>query len=507
MHPLLSAVEMGEADRYTVQSLGLPEVILMEHAALAVVRRLRSRFRGLLNGTRGVLVAGTGNNGGDAMAAARILRQQGCRNVTLVLIGDEEKLTPSARLQYRALLKLGIPTTSALDESLLEACDWIVDGLFGTGLKRPVEGEARQVIESINRFAHRRWVLSIDIPSGLNPNTGNPLGLAVHACETVALGYLKKGLVTGQGADYVGRLHLRFIQIPRAIPGLRPDALLYGREDAHHLPLRRESGHKGDYGHCYFFAGETETQGAALLSCLAAFRSGAGLVTLVGPRGEPVDVRSRIPIEIMTAAWGPDLKARLKEGAALGIGPGFGTSDAKWALLVDALATPWPIVLDADALTLLANHRAEATGLLKRRRAVTVLTPHPKEASRLLDTSTEAIQADRYEACRRIQQTWGACVVLNGRGTIIACPERPLIVVTAGDAGLSKGGTGDLLTGVLTSLLAQGMKPTRALPLGTYLHGRASEIFTQKAGHTRSALAGEIAAQLTRALAELNPRP
>ncbi len=505
MHPLLSADEMRTADRYTIEEIGLPEAVLMEHAALAVVRRLKIRFHNLLAETRGVIVAGTGNNGGDAMAAARILYQQGCRKIQVFLVGDESKLTPGALAQYRILAKLGVPSSVVLDASALERCDWILDGIFGTGLSRNVEGEALIAIEAINRVAHRKWIVSIDLPSGLCSDTGVPLGSAVRACETVALGFFKKGHVTGFAADYTGKLHLRFIQIPRMIADFRPTALLYGREDARHLPPRRESGHKGDYGHCYFFAGETETQGAALLACLAAFRSGAGLVSLVGPRGEPVDTRSRIPVEVMTATWGPELKAKLRH-AAFGIGPGFGTSDAKWAILTEALETPWPIVLDADALTLLANHREEAQKLLKKRKAVTVLTPHPKEASRLLNVATEVVQSERYEACRALQERWGCFVVLKGRGTIIACPGRPQIVVTAGDPGLSKGGSGDLLTGVLTSLLAQGLEPTRALPLGTYLHGRASELFTKRAGHTRSALASEIARMLTRALAELHPR-
>jgi ADP-dependent NAD(P)H-hydrate dehydratase / NAD(P)H-hydrate epimerase len=505
MQPLLTADEMRQADQFAIREIGLPDVVLMEHAALAVIRRLRKRYHHLLSQSRGLLVAGTGNNGGDAMAAARILYQQGCRNVTVALIGDDSKLSATTLLQYRALVKLGVPTSLSLDEAAVESCDWIVDGLFGTGLSRPVEGEAKEAIDRINRVAHRKWVVSIDVPSGLSSDTGMPLGSAVQAAETVTLGYIKRGLVTGVAADYVGKLHLRFIQIPRVIPGFRPTALLYGSADARHLPPRRESGHKGDYGHCYFFAGETETQGAALLACLSAFRSGAGLVTLVGPRGEPVDAKSRIPIEIMTATWGPELKAKMKN-AALGIGPGFGTSDAKWQLLVDALQTPWPIVLDADALTLLANHRAEAQAILKQRKAVTVLTPHPKEASRLLDIPTEAVQFNRFEACEKLRAMWGCYVVLKGRGTIVGCPGRPLVVVTAGDPGLSKGGTGDLLTGVLTSLIAQGLEPTRALPLGTYLHGRASELFTRRAGHTRSALASEIARMLTRALAELNPR-
>ncbi len=505
MLPLLSVAEMRQAERFAIDEIGLPDVLLMEHAAMAIVRRLRNRYRSLLSNTKGVLVAGVGNNGGDAMATARILYQQGCRQLLLVLAGDETKLSPAAQLQYHALLKLGVPTSLLLDKSELENCDWIVDGLFGTGLSRPVEGDALLAIEAINRVAQRKWVVSIDVPSGLSADTGSPLGTAVRACETVVLGYFKKGLVTGQAADYVGKLYLRFIQIPRSIPGFRPTALLYSREDARHLPPRRETGHKGDYGHAYFFVGETETQGAALLACLAAFRSGSGLVTLVGPRGEPVDPRSRLPVEIMTATWGAELKAKMKN-AALGIGPGFGTSDAKWALLVDALESPWPVVLDADALTLLANRREEALRLIHRRKAVTVLTPHPKEASRLLETTTEVVQADRYEACRKIQEMWGVYVVLKGRGTLIGCPGRPLVVVTSGDPGLSKAGTGDLLTGVLTSLLAQGLEPTRALPLGSFLHGRASELFTRKAGHTRSALASEIARMLTRALAELQPR-
>lgn len=504
MQPLFSASEMRDADRHAVAEVGIPELVLMEHAALAVVRRLRSHFHAGLGDTRGVLVAGIGNNGGDAMAAARILFHQGVRKILVTIVGEESRLSAAAKIQYRALLKLGVPIRVGLDDESLAACDWIVDGLFGIGISRDVEGEALDAIEKINQVAARRWVVSIDIPSGLSADTGIALGTAVRASETVSLGFLKKGLVTGQAADFVGKLHLRSIQIPRMLPGFRPTALLYGREDARHLPIRRETGHKGDYGHVYVFAGEPAVQGAALLSCLAAYRSGAGLVTLVGTAEDGADARARLPIEVMTSPWSAELRGKMKN-AAVALGPGFGTSPERWKVLEEVCGLQFPLVLDADALTLIAQHREEAWNLLARRRAPTIITPHPKEASRLLDCSVEEVQSDRYAAARKLEETWGTFVVLKGRGSVIACPGRPLVVVTAGDPGLSKGGAGDLLTGVLTSLLAQGLEPTRALPLGTYLHGRASELFTREEGHTRSALASDLAGMLSTALAELNP--
>jgi ADP-dependent NAD(P)H-hydrate dehydratase / NAD(P)H-hydrate epimerase len=495
---------MQGADHFAIQEIGIPEMILMEHAALGIVEALERRFRGLLKDTRGLVVAGPGNNGADAFAVARLLQERGVKLLQVLGLRTKDAEGEMPRLQTKLVEKLGIPIQREINKSFFVGVDWIVDGIFGTGLGRAPSGDFAKAIDLINLSAKSRWIVAIDLPSGLSSDTGMPLGATVEASETIALGFYKRGHVTGRAADYVGALSLRSIQIPRKNPHSQVDTFLFEPADAEPLPQRLPSGHKGSYGHVYVWAGTEERQGASLLSAVAALRSGCGLVTLVGHSDDLAKGRSHFPLEVMTENDSETFFSQQPRQVGV-LGPGFGTGKAQWSTLVRALQSDWNLVLDADALTLLAQYASEAQPLLRARKGLTVLTPHPKEAARLLGKgeAVAEIQEDRYLACRAIAETYHAFVVLKGKGTITTGPGDLMMVVQSGTTALSKGGTGDVLAGILGSLLAQKVPAPRALPLGCYLHGRASEILSQQRGEERSELAGEIANTLSLALGEI----
>ncbi|NBY20691.1 NAD(P)H-hydrate dehydratase [bacterium] len=508
MQPLVTSSQMQEIDRRTISELGLPDLLLMEHAALGVVKALESRFRNRLSETRGIILAGTGNNGGDALAVARILDSLGLKKIFVGLVGDEKKLSKSTQTQKEVLGRLGIPIfwPDKPDQELFEACDWIIDGFFGTGLSREIQSPYKKWIETINTFYGKKWIISIDVPSGLDSDTGHPLGISVMASQTVTLGFIKRGLVTGSAADYVGQLNLEPIQIPRIIP-FSVDTFLYGSEDAKKLPKRRPTSHKGSFGHVYVWASEESTQGACILASLGALRTGAGLVSVVGESSNLKDLRQRLPAEVMTEVISE--KMFEKTQGVWVQGPGMGDQDANltsFNYLEKAIMNQWKCVLDADALNLIAKNKKKILPMFKKARPdQIILTPHPKEASRLLHWEVAEVEKDRYATVRALAETYGASVVLKGKGTLIQIPGQPCVVVATGDTGLSKGGTGDLLAGMIGAFLAQGLPSEMGVPLGVYLHGRVSERVTQVYGQPRSTIVSDLALQIPQVLRELEP--
>lgn len=501
MEPLLTSDQMQAADRYAVEELGIPELILMEHAALAITDSLEKRFGKSLTQTRGLVLAGPGNNGADALAVARLLHERGCSNMFVIVLGAGERaLSPLAALQLGILGKLEIMTSANLQKEMLKECDWIVDGILGVGLKRDVEGKIREAIEWVNEYRNQKWVVSIDVPSGLDSNTGKVRGVAVAASATVALGFLKRGLVTAEGADYVGEIQLAPIQIPRLLP-FHVDTFWYTERDVGRLPLRKKASHKGDYGHVWIIGGTEEKEGASILSSMGALKAGAGLVTILGEKVSLTSIRLRALPEVMTSEYTTEIFREPLKGVLV-LGPGLGLD--KWETVKSALASSWPLVLDADALTLMAQNREEAQRLCKKRKEIaTVLTPHPKEAARLLNTSVEEIERDRFQSIKRMAEAYQCLVLLKGKGTCVRSPQGPTLIVSQGDSGLAKGGSGDLLSGVIAAFLSQGLTNQQAVLLAVYIHGRASELLTQRTGTSRASLPGEIALELTRALGEL----
>ncbi|NBV50920.1 NAD(P)H-hydrate dehydratase [bacterium] len=502
MEPLLTREQIRSVDQYAIQQLGIPELLLMEHAAIAVADAISNRFGSSLAFSKGLVLAGPGNNGADALASVRILEERGCQQIFVVLVHDDpaKKAAPLVDIQLSILGKLGIASGVELTRELLEACDWVIDGIYGTGLKQNLSGKSLEAVQLVNQFAGKKWVVSVDIPSGLNSDTGKVMGAAVQANETVTLGFLKRGLVTAHSADYVGKIRLATIQIPRMVP-LVVDAFWYTQADVSRLPLRKKSSHKGDFGHVWVVAGEADKEGACVLTALGALKTGAGLVSLLGSAEELSRLKPRLPVEVMTEQLTLEFFKQTPRGSIV-MGPGLGVQH--FEKVRACLASQWPVVLDADALTLLAQHQKELLPLFKNRKnTATVLTPHPKEAARLLGTTVEEVENDRFQAVQQLAEKYQSYVLLKGKGTCIRGPQGPTFVITQGDSGLAKGGSGDLLSGILGTLLLQGLSHQQALLLGAYLHGRASELLTQKTGTNRASLPSEIAGQLTTALSEL----
>lgn len=496
MQVLVTANAMREIDSLAVKRFHIPEMILMEHAAMALAGSLASRFGRSLGRTRGIVFAGPGNNGADAIAVARMLWINGQRGISIV-ITPETKASPMWAAQMGMAKQLGIPFLKDY-EAPLAAADWVLDGIFGVGLSRAPEGVFNDWITAINGYAGRKFILAIDVPSGMDATTGQILSNAVRASRTVTLGFAKTGLVTGQALDHVGGLTVAPIQIPRDLSdGLGSAYLLDAGDIRAWLPKRERDSHKGSFGKVSVIAGDHSMIGAATLSCLGSLRAGAGLTELVAADSKSLD-RSLFAQEVVLSdqsKWQPG-------SSVVVIGPGLGTGGTAKKILEDCLRSKAPLVIDADALTLISEMPA---GTYQKLRAghETLFTPHPKEAARLLDNSVEEVQRDRYRAAQALSEMFGATILLKGAGTILAEKGKPLAVVPTGDAGLAKGGTGDVLAGVAAGFMAQGAEPFAAASAASFLHGKASEILTQRHGHTYSTLAHEVANTISDAIGEL----
>jgi len=532
---LVTAAQMRELDRRTIE-LGTPGLTLMERAGTGIAKLLLGRFKAACR--RGVLVlAGRGNNGGDGFVVARLLTKAGQR-CTVLLLGRRAALSGDARsnadrwarargrlIEIEQLDSAG----AALLERELGRCGVVLDGIFGTGLTRPVEGLAASVIEAVNRATagqiaptarvrSRRAsrgtgkeaphaplsVVAIDVPSGLDADSGESLGVALHAHTTVTLGALKPGLVLPAARPYVGELEL--VDIGIAEEALREVGPFGSRGDAATLaplvPHRAPGAHKGTNGHLLIVAGSLGKSGAALLCGRAALRGGAGLVTVACPEDTLALIAAGLP-ELMTdptrAFAARDWQRRFEGKAALTIGPGLGTTPAavelvRWLVASAAL----PMVVDADGLNALAGQ----LDLLKAARGQLILTPHPGEMARLTGRTTAQVQAQRLVHARALAGETGAVVVLKGSGTVVAAPDGRWSINTSGGPILGIGGTGDVLAGLTGSLLAQGLPRYDAARLAAFLHGRAGDRLALHLGDA-GLLASELADELPQARREL----
>ena len=497
--PLVGAATMRALDRHTIETLGVPGELLMESAGRAVAEAaLELRPPGA---AVDVLV-GPGSNGGDGLVAARHLHLLGVV-VRALCAADPAALRGDAGANAARARAAGVPLQAFAPE--LAPAPLLVDALFGTGLARAVEGTAARAIawiEAARRAGSR--VLAVDLPSGLDADTGQPLGEAVRADATLTLGLPKLGLAQEPGRSLAGRVRVARIGIADAGPGLRPDAELWTRRGAGgRLPARPRAGHKGSFGHVLVVAGSVGKTGAAALAAAGAGRSGAGLVTVACPAGLN-DVLEGLCTEAMTAPV-PDTKERCFAAAAedallalaeardaVALGPGIGTHP-ETVSLVRSLAARLerPLVLDADGL----NALGPAVGVLKARRAPSILTPHPGEAARLLGISTQEVNRDRVGAARRLAEASGGVVLLKGAASVIAAPDGRVVLNPTGGPALASGGTGDVLTGVVAGLLGQGLEARDAAALGAFVHGLAGDRLATRRGPA-GLLAGDVAAEL-----------
>ena len=482
---LYTTAHVRLVDEAAIARLGIASLELMQRAASAAFVALRRRWP---DARRIAIHAGNGNNGGDAFLLGRLSREAGL-DVVAIALGDSSRST--AAPARKAFTDAGGSIRVFESGHDLPSVDLHVDGLFGSGLTRPLEGLPAELVARIN--ASRAPVLALDVPSGLDGDTGCVCGPTVRADATIVFIAWKRGLFTADGADVCGARELATLDIPAAaFDGIDADAHLLDASIADCLAPRAANSNKGNFGHVLVLGGDSGMGGAARIAADAALRVGAGLVS-VATRSDHIAAFNAARPEIMAhgVASADDAAALIERASVLAIGPGLGRDRWGSALFEAALAAGKPLVIDADALNLLAQ----------RPRALSVpavLTPHPGEAARLLGTDTASIQRDRFGAVRELAARYAASVVLKGAGTLVADADGRVRVCPWGNAGMASGGMGDLLTGVIAALLAQGLDATTAAALGVALHARAGDVAAGDA--PRGLVASDLLAPL-RALA------
>jgi NAD(P)H-hydrate epimerase len=493
---VLSAEQMREVDRLTIHKYGVPSLVLMERAGEAITQALMERFGSVAH--KGVLIiAGKGNNGGDGLVVARLLKRKRipCQ---VALLARKEELSPDAaqNLQAYSNLRGSVVEITAGNLELLsqqmEGKAILVDAILGTGVKNEVRGLYAEAITLMN--ASGLPIVAVDMPSGLDSDTGKSLGAAIQAEMTVTLGYPKLGQVIYPGVDCVGDLVVADIGLDSAATAEAvPNTEILTPEEIKWLvPRRAADSHKGTYGHLLVIAGGRGKTGAAILACRAAMRTGAGLVTLAGPRSLN-DIFASSLVEVMTEPLGegvveelPSLNNEewhrlLERKNAVVFGPGIGVSDdtrtaLRW--LLKNLDVPW--VIDADGL----NNLAVDIGRLRAARTPPVLTPHPGEMARLIGEDTAAVNRNRVGVARSFALENRCHVVLKGARTIIATADGKVFINPTGNPGMASGGMGDVLAGMLGALLGQGLTPEDSMNLGVFLHGFVGDRMAEEKGPT-----------------------
>ncbi|MCF7980648.1 MAG: NAD(P)H-hydrate dehydratase [Pseudomonadales bacterium] len=464
---LYRAEQVRELDRCAIQDFHIPGIRLMRRAGQATFDYLRRQW----SGVKAISVwCGSGNNGGDGYIVAGLACRQGIQ-VQLIQVGEESKLRGDARLACDWARQEGV-VFSVFDSFCVPEGEVIIDALLGTGLMGEVSGRYAQAVSIIDESEIP--VLAVDIPSGLCSDTGAVLGQAVMADATMTFIGAKQGLLTGAGPAHCGNLVFDDLAVPAEVFDRveyetdRIDAELL----AGWLPARPRDAHKGDFGRVLVVGGNLGTGGAALMAAQAAGRAGAGLVHLATRPEHLAAVLARCP-EVMAHGVnsGQDLEPMLADTDVVVIGPGLGQNAWSEQLLRVVLASDRPLVVDADALNLIstgvANHSHRNNWLL---------TPHPGEAARLMASTTVRIQSNRFDSIKRLQQQYGGTVVLKGAGSLICDGEKSTIALcSAGNPGMASGGMGDVLSGVLGGLLAQGFSLSKAARLGVSLHAAAAD--------------------------------
>jgi hydroxyethylthiazole kinase-like uncharacterized protein yjeF len=461
--PLYTAAQVRELDRTAIEEAGIPGYTLMSRAGKASWEILQVDWPE----ARHILIAcGTGNNGGDGYVLAR-LAQEAQREVRVLQLGDAGHIAGDALTARHAYLAAG-GTVSAPAPGFLRDADVIVDALLGTGLERALEGEWLATVEALNRAAAP--VLAIDIPTGLHADTGTVLGAAVNASRTVTFIGRKQGLYTGQAAEFTGEVRFADLGVPASVyERVPPPARLVTDPPLGALAAPRpRAAHKGAHGHVLVIGGDHGMTGAVRLAGEAALRVGAGLVSLATRAEHAAAISAACP-ELMShgVSGAKELAPLLGRATVVAIGPGLGRSPWARSLLAAVLEAARPLVVDADALNLLSREPL--------RRDDWVLTPHPGEAARLLQQDTATVQHDRYAAVRALGDTFGGMAVLKGAGSLVYRTGAPVEVCTAGNPGMATGGMGDVLSGVIAGLIAQGLDLPRAAAAGVCLHARAGD--------------------------------
>lgn len=509
---LVTADEMRRMDQDTIENFGLPGRLLMENAGRGATRMLIETFPDAKRKKLGI-VAGRGNNGGDGFVMARYLKEYGI-SVTVFLLSESKKVQGDAKANLTLLSRLSIPVYETPDQKMFEKHKALfdrqeiwVDAILGTGLQSEVTGFYHHVIQFVNDS--RASVFSVDIPSGLDSDTGQPHGISIRADATATFGFAKSGHILYPGKEYTGRLGIVDIGIPApVVEKMSPrQGLLTPDVICKEYQPRFSCAHKGDTGHLLVIAGSPGKTGAAALTSLSAMRTGAGLVTLGIPAGLNPVLESQV-LEVMTLplhetedgvlheSSEQSIRAALQNKKCLAIGPGLGTASTTRKLFFNILRNfNIPVVMDADAITILSENK----DVLHSLEAPVIVTPHPGEMARLCSMTSAEIQKDRITVSRNFAMKYNVHLVLKGAGTVIAHPDGNVYINPTGNPGMASGGMGDVLTGMIAGLLTQGYSPQAATHLGVWLHGAAADCLSQRGvvGYLASDVMDEIPSQIS----------
>ncbi|MDB4938390.1 MAG: epimerase / dehydratase [Labilithrix sp.] len=506
MIPVLSREQMRAFDKHAIDVCKVPSIVLMENAGRGASDVIEREMLGSrADNKRVVIVCGTGNNGGDGFVVGRHLLARGAR-VEAWLVGEPTKMTSDCRANYDAFVGLGgrvdKVAAAALDplRVALAGSDVVVDALFGTGLDRPLGDLFAGVVTFVNDARVRK--VALDVPSGMNADTGAAMGTAVRADLTVTFAHLKLGHLTGQGAHLSGAVKVVDIGVPSTLRAEHAAALAEARDVRALVRPRPVDSHKYRAGHVAVLAGSPGKVGAALMAAHGALRGGAGAATIVTWPEAATALESRV-VEVMTARIGggvltDEIDALLVNKRAVVMGPGFGTgARAREAVNHVLITYTGPIVVDADALTMHANTIEQFSAAAGR----AILTPHAGELGRLLGVTSEEVESDRFGAARAAAARARAVVVLKGPFTVIAAPDGRLVVNPTGNPALATAGSGDVLSGI-TGALACSLPPFEAAWCAAYLHGAAGDAWRAKNGD-RGLLASAIADEVPPVLRDL----
>ncbi|NOY64547.1 MAG: NAD(P)H-hydrate dehydratase [Nitrospirae bacterium] len=487
---VVTASEMREIDRKTIEEVGIPSMVLMERAGLSVVRRIMDNC----TATEPVVVlSGGGNNGGDGLVIARELQRAGY-NVRVFLLSPEDRLSKDCNNQYEILRKLGLkvminrtPSGRDLKGSI------VVDAIIGTGLNKPLRDKLSKIVRLVNQYAS--YVVAVDIPTGISSDTGRVMGEAIRADMTVTFGLPKIGHLLPPGSEYTGELFVEDIGFPPDFTNSESLKVELVEEDTIKalLPCRERDSHKGDYGHILIVGGSVGKTGAPLMAARAALKSGAGLVTIALPDAAAKALMGSLLEEMMLPLPSNEdgtisMKAlesimEFLHGRAdvVAIGPGLGRNPDTWQLVRELVRlSPLPMVIDADGLNALAaTGYEELKRLFSRAVSPAVFTPHMGEMARLVGHSTEELRASRLDISGSFSEETGVVLVLKGAPTVISTPEGKQYINSTGNPGMATAGTGDVLTGIIASLTGQNLSPADASIAGAYIHGLSGDIAAQ----------------------------
>jgi len=510
---LVTAEQMRQIDRETIENRGIPGPELMENAGRGIAERIRDDILGEADGRRLAVFCGKGNNGGDGFVVARYLHEWGCK-VEIYYPAPDERLSEDARLNFNKAKEIGIPLYAVEDKSQLPPgleAEFIIDAVFGTGFSGSPRGLLGEFIEYINDQGLP--VIAVDCPSGLNVNTGNHEGAVVEAMYSFPLASPKIGMYYSPGRESCGVVETVPIGVPDDVYAKFEikENLITPELVERLLPERKADGHKGTFGKLFMVAGSTGLTGAACLAAEASARAGLGLVTLGCPRSLNAILETKLT-EVMTyplpevgdkgvlakRALG-EIKKELAVRDAAIIGPGIGRHHETFELvhrLVGSLEKP--AIIDADGLNAFEKDRTE----LKGDHPTLVLTPHPGEFRRLIEEDLPSDLYDLYDLVRKYSQEYNAVIVLKGSPTVIVNSDGQLYLNPTGNNGMGTGGTGDVLSGIIGSFLAQGMAPSEAAICAVYIHGLAGDLAAAELGY-RSMIAGDLIDYLPDAFALL----